>query len=142
MSRRLDQPHLVAFGRWSGGGPPGLPHGPRPDAVWEPPTDVFIVEGTVVIRMELAGVAAEAITLTVEGRFVRVAGERPRPECGGEPGEFRQAEISYGPFQRAFEFPETLDSADLKAQCKDGFLTIEVRPANSKLRRIAIEPAE
>jgi HSP20 family molecular chaperone IbpA len=137
----MDKPHLMAFGRWlvpAAQYPGG--RGPRP-VVWEPPTDVYRLDDTLVIRIELAGVTPDDVELTVEGRYLRITGDRPRPECYGGPCEFRQAEISYGPFERIFEFPAPLDQAEMKAACRDGFLTIEVRAAHSQPRRIAIDPS-
>lgn len=140
MTKRSQSQHLIAFGRWvtSTGYPPGG-HTQRPDLMWEPPTDVVVQGATVVIRMELAGVAPDQIELVVEGRQLRISGERARPCWGETPCEYRQAEISYGAFARVFEFPEGLDQAELKAQCADGFLTVEVRPAAQGPRRIEID---
>lgn len=144
MSKQQQRPRVVAYGRWvaTPAGFGGVGEARGADLPWEPPTDVYVTENTVTIRMELAGVAPEGIELTCEGRRLRIAGERQRPECYGGPCQFRQAEISYGPFQRVFEFPESLEQADLKATCTDGFLTIEVRPSSPGPRRIAVEHAE
>lgn len=124
------------MGRWIPAG--GYAPGPlRAHLPWEPPSDVYVSGQTVIIRMELAGVPPDAIELTGEGRLLRVTGERPRP-CGDTPCEFRQVEISYGPFQRVFEFPEELEHAEIRARCADGFLTVEVRPTHPGPRRIEI----
>lgn len=142
MSKRSDSPQLVAYGRWvTSTGYPAGSRTPRQDLAWEPPTDVVVQGQVVVIRMELAGVAPEQIELVAEGRSLRISGARPRPCWDEAPCEFRQAEISYGQFARVFEFPESLDQAELKAHCAEGFLTVEVRPAAHGPRRIEIERA-
>ena len=108
--------------------------------VWEPPTDICSAGSTIVLKMELAGVSAEAIDLTVDGRILRVRGERQndRPD---DVGEYRQLEINYGRFERAFEFPFPLGDARLAASYVDGFLSIEVEPGATQPRRIEIETA-
>ncbi|NUP99176.1 MAG: Hsp20/alpha crystallin family protein [Armatimonadetes bacterium] len=139
MQRRPSNPHL-ALGRWELHPSSEAPRSRR-EGWWEPATDIFTSGQAVVIKMELAGVRPDMVDLTVDGRLLRVRGERPL-ECPGGDCEYRQVEISYGRFERAFEFPFPLGDAKLAASCADGFLTIRVEPAASEPRRIEINRAE
>ncbi len=136
-------PHLVAIGRNRSPLPieNALLRPRGAEGRWEPATDIHYTGEAFMLRMELAGVKAEHIDLTIEGRFLRIRGERPSP-CFGGGCEYRQVEISYGNFERAFEFPFLLSDAKLEATCADGFLTIRVEPAAAGPRRIEIRGAE
>lgn len=143
MYKTENRGRLLAYGRWVAASgnlmvsqPTGLP------LTWEPPTDIYATGDKIVICLELAGIAPEAIDLVVEGRRLRIAGERRRPPCYAGECAFSQAEINYGPFERVFEFPESLEQADLRATCTDGFLTIEVRAASPGPRRIVVGDGE
>ncbi len=105
---------------------------------WSPATDVYTSGEAVILKMELAGVAADSIDLTAEGRVLRIRGVRPQ-ECPGPECEYRQAEIRYGQFERAFEFTFPLTDAALDAQYRDGLLIIRVEPPREVARRIAIQ---
>ncbi len=125
--------------RWVILEPAPQPRGPvlRREEWWEPATDIFRSGNAVFIKMEVAGVRPESVDLTVEGRVLRIRGERPSA-CPGPECEYRQVEISYGRFERAFEFPFPLSDASLEASCADGFLTIRVEPVLAQPRRIEI----
>src|SRR5207245_9752059 len=61
---------------------------------WIPNTDVYVTEGTLVIKVELAGMRREDLELTVEGSRMMISGQRPdgsrRTKC-----EFLVQEIRY-----------------------------------------------
>lgn len=140
MNRRTPAPNLIAVGRWliptdSAEG------GYRPEGRWQPATDIYLQRHSLVIRMEVAGVKADDLDIMVDGRLLRIAGER-RDECPGVECEYRQVEITFGRFERVFEFPFPLGDATLTANIADGFLTVRVDiPANTPTR-IPIEPGE
>ncbi|MCC7491822.1 MAG: Hsp20/alpha crystallin family protein [Fimbriimonadaceae bacterium] len=110
------------------------------EARWEPATDLYQVGGGFVLKLEVAGVSAEDLDITSEGRILRIRGQRPNA-CLGPDCEFRQVEIAYGCFERAFEFPFPLDDATVEASCRDGMLLVRVGPPTSPVRRIAVQPS-
>ena len=77
------------------------------------------------IAMELPGVAEEDVTLTVEDGVVLVKGEkRTSREEKGETWYF--SERQFGSFSRSFRLPTDADEAAVKAEMKDGVLTVVV----------------
>lgn len=75
------------------------------------------------ITMELPGVAEEDIHLTVEDGVVHLKGEKKssREEKGAT---WHFSERQYGSFARSFSLPEDADAAGVKADLKDGVLTV------------------
>jgi HSP20 family protein len=73
-------------------------------STWEPPADVFESDTDIYIVVALPGVAADGITLTVEGPELVVQTERS-PCSGKEAMRIRRLEIPYGPFERRIHLP-------------------------------------
>ena len=44
---------------------------------WEPNTDVYVTDGGLVVKVELAGMRSENLEITVEGNRLRITGNRP-----------------------------------------------------------------
>lgn len=77
------------------------------------------------IAMELPGVAEDDIHLSVDQGVVTVKGEkRTSREEKGETWYF--SERQFGSFQRSFRLPPDADEAAVKADLKDGVLTVTV----------------
>ena len=96
------------------------------DRRWKPLTDVYEVDGKVVIKIELAGVEKENMALTLEGRQLIIRGVRTNPlqKCGIV---YHQMEINYGEFERILILPQVMDMEHIKAELKEGFLYITLR---------------
>src|SRR5436305_13732706 len=69
---------------------------------WIPNTDVYVTEGQLVIKVELAGMRREDLELTVEGNRLMISGQRPD---GGRLAQckFLVMESNYGSFERVLE---------------------------------------
>jgi HSP20 family protein len=92
---------------------------------WVPNTDVYVANGVLVIKVELAGMRREDLELVVEGNRLRISGQRPdgcrEPNC-----TFLVMEINYGAFESVIELPEGYDLNQAKAAYQNGFLRIDV----------------
>jgi HSP20 family protein len=113
----------------------GLRPGFRPSA------DCFRTGDELVVVVELAGIAPDAIDLRVDGRTLVVAGERRRP-FPGERLTYSQLEIEYGPFQRRIGLAEEIDPSAASATYEHGLLTVRLpiaaRPAEAEHARIVV----
>lgn len=106
----------------------------------EPPVDVYQTDDEVVILMELAGIAEEAVEMEVEGTSLVIRGER-KPIPGHARRIYSQMEISSGPFQRELMLPAEVDPERLQAAYKDGILHIvlpKATPAAGRQLRIIV----
>ena len=95
---------------------------------WIPNTDVFDNDGTLVIKVELAGMQREHLELSIQDRRLVIRGERSDEACRSK-CKFLVMEINYGPFECIFEIPPEYDLAQAQASYTNGFLRIDVPKA-------------
>lgn len=105
---------------------------------WLPPVDIYqAADRHLVLKAELPGLKREDIDLTVENNTLTIRGERKR-EDGIAPERYHRVERSYGPFTRSFTLPSTIDGANVRAEYRDGVLTVTL-PARAEARPRQIE---
>jgi HSP20 family protein len=95
---------------------------------WTPHTDVYASDTGLVIKVELAGMKSDSLEILVEGQRLRITGVRPDC-CRAAHCSFLVMEISYGPFETVLDLPAGYDLARAKALYVNGFLRIDVPPA-------------
>ena len=95
------------------------------EAHWVPNTDVYAMEGGLVIKVELAGLRREDLELTIEENRLRISGQRP-DGCRSPKCKFLVMEINYGAFESVIELPPGYDLTQAKAAYQNGFLRIDV----------------
>ena len=116
----------------------GGPSTPATAGAWAPALDVEETEDGFVLHVELPGVAADDVEVSLEENVLTVAGERKFYEDRESDG-FRRVERSFGRFHRAIRLPDRVDSTRVTATHRDGVLTIDVPKAEeAKPRRIAV----
>jgi len=95
------------------------------ETYWVPNTDVYLTEGGLVIKVELAGMRREDLELTIEGNQLKINGQRP-DGCRSPKCQFLVMEISYGAFESIIEIPPGYDLGRARASYQNGFLRIDV----------------
>jgi HSP20 family protein len=102
---------------------PAVSRGGRRD--WQPPADVYRTPDGWFLKFELAGVRAEDLELTVQGRTLWLQGTRRdhRPLRGAD---CYYLEITYSRFERALELPGLSEEAEISASYRDGMLLVEI----------------
>ena len=103
----------------------GSPPESAADAHWIPNTDVYVAEGNLVIKVELAGMRKEDLELIVEGNRLMISGQRPDGTRGAK-CKFLVMEINYGSFECVIEIPAGYDASHANAGYQNGFLQIDV----------------
>ncbi|MCB2154210.1 Hsp20/alpha crystallin family protein [bacterium] len=93
---------------------------------WVPQTDVAESEEFILIRMEVAGISMDELSVTQEEQTIVVQGYRSPPPRE-EHCSYQLMEIQYGPFERVFEFPASLELEEITATYDAGFLNIRIR---------------
>ena len=102
-------------------------------ANWVPPVDVFeSPQHELVLKAELPGVKKEDIDLKVENNTLTIRGERKREVETKEDG-FHRVERTFGSFGRSFTLPQTVSADGIKADYKDGVLTV-ILPAREEAK--------
>jgi HSP20 family protein len=107
---------------------------PRPN-VWRPPTDVYETEEKIIVRVEIAGMHGEQISVSFENGILSISGSRYEAP---EKRAFHQMEIYFGEFFTEIEIPVVIDIENIDANYQDGFLRVNLPKASPK--QIKIKP--
>src|ERR1700730_608175 len=102
------------------------------------PMDAYRKDGSFLIRLDLPGVKADAVDLTVEDNVLTIKAERPAPPPS-EGVESVTAERPFGTFTRQVFLGNNLDTENIRAEYEAGVLTLVIPVAErAKPRRIEI----
>ncbi len=120
------------FRSWSAGEP--APAG----AEWQPAADVEEYADHFELFVDMPGVPADQVEITLEAGVLTLAGER-KPRETAEQALYRRAERGYGRFHRRFVLPKTANAEGVEARAKDGVLAITIpKQAAAMPRKIEI----
>ena len=118
--------------------------GQRPQIGFAPRLDLYYCGDPpkAVVKVDLAGVSLESVSLEVTGRELVVSGERPVQETEGR--VYQQVEIEAGPFRRAVELSADVIADGASATYEDGILRVELplRRPDPSTRRVTIRSKE
>jgi len=104
-----------------------------------PEIEVRETENTFVIEAELPGLAKEDFKLTAENNTLTLEGEKKLAKDEKEEGYYR-SERKYGSFRRSFRLTDEVDSKKIKADFKNGVLSIEIpKVAKAKPKQIEVK---
>jgi HSP20 family protein len=106
---------------------------------WVPLADITEDEKEYLIKVELPEVPKEDVHVTIENGVLTIVGTRKflRDETGKK---YHRVERGYGSFARSFTVPDDADPNGVKAEFKDGALTVRL-PKNEKAKPKQIEVA-
>lgn len=99
-----------------------------PLTAWAPALDVHEDKDSFSVRVELPGLKREDIEVTLQDGALVITGER-KEEKIQEGTEVHRQERFYGKFSRALTLPAALAGDKVKAQYKDGILTVTLPKA-------------
>jgi HSP20 family protein len=91
---------------------------------WTPAVDIYETENELVLKADVPDIDAKNIGIQLENGTLTLKGERKFEEQKNGQKGFHRIERSYGTFVRAFSLPETVDGDKVKADYKNGVLTI------------------
>ena len=98
-------------------------------------------EGRYDITLELPGVKAEDIDVSVHEGHLTIKGEK-RSEREEKGRTYFFSEREYGAFERSFRLPPDAQSSKITADFKDGVLTVKVPkvgPSRDRTKRIKVQ---
>ena len=104
-----------------------------------PSVDISEDDGNYIVTAELPGTKREDVTVELEDDVLTIRGEK-RNEREEKKEHSRWIERSYGSFSRSFALPANAVGDRIKAEFKEGVLTVEVPKAEeAKPRAISIK---
>ena len=91
-----------------------------------PPVDIYSTgEHELVFKAEIPGMNRDDLDITVENFTLTIRGEK-KAEQTIKDEQFHRVERSYGTFTRSFALPHTVDPNRVKAEYKEGVLTVKL----------------
>jgi HSP20 family protein len=106
---------------------------------WAPACDIFEDGDGVTVRFELAGVDPKDVDIRFENGVLTMRGER-KLEKEEKKESYHRIEMQYGSFSRSFSLPGTVDVEKIRAESKNGVLTVSLpKKAEAKPRPIQVK---
>jgi HSP20 family protein len=107
-------------------------------ADWVPAADVEEYEDRFELFVDLPGVAAKDVEITLEGGVLSLSGERKEEQATGQISRHRR-ERGFGKFYRRFILPDTVNADAVKAKERHGVLAVTIpKKAAAQPRRSEI----
>lgn len=109
-----------------------------------PQADVYTEGSDAVITVAVPGVAAEDVSVSLEGRRLSVTAERREREAA-EGDRYLVRGLTAGTLRREFTVPEGTEASQVSADLSDGMLTIRVTDAvkpKPEARKIPVTDAK
>lgn len=109
---------------------------------WIPLVDLYETEQDVILKAELPGVDAKDVEVSIHDGMLYLKGER-KHESEVKEENYRHVERTYGSFSRTFALPASVDAEKVKAEFKDGILTLTMpKREEAKPKKIKISAAK
>jgi HSP20 family protein len=106
---------------------------------WSPLVDIYEDSEGVTLTAELPGVDPKAVELKIEDGVLTISGER-KLDHADQRQNYQKIERWYGTFSRSFSLPPTVDVEKVRAEHKQGVLTVFLpRKEETKPRRIVVK---
>jgi HSP20 family protein len=98
----------------------------RQHKIWRPPTDVYETDDCIVVKVEIAGMAQEDFSISLEAKKLLISGIRrdPAAKLG-----YQQMEILYGHFETQVLLPRAVEVEKIEARYQNGFLNVRLPKA-------------
>ncbi len=105
---------------------------------WAPTVDIYETENELVLKADLPDINEEDLDVRVENNMLTIRGERKFEEKVSQDNYLR-VERAYGSFSRSFALPNTVNTDAIKADYRNGVLTVEMpKRAESKPKQVKV----
>ena len=109
------------------------------ERTWYPPMDLIEEKDRLLAHLELPGIDPKSVQVNLQGDLLVIQGER-NEEREETQGKYLKREHAYGSFQRSVQLPYHVQSDKVKAQYKNGIMTIVLPKAEEHVgRQIPVE---
>ncbi|HMF57241.1 MAG TPA: Hsp20/alpha crystallin family protein [Pyrinomonadaceae bacterium] len=93
--------------------------------LWCPAADVYRTGDGWIVKVDLAGVNADDVEVSLSDRTLVISGVRRDTSCSE--GVTYQLEITYSRFEKSIRFPCNIEDAHLARDYRDGLLILHLR---------------
>jgi HSP20 family protein len=92
---------------------------------WAPSVDISETDTEYLLRAELPAVRKEDVRITFDDGTLTISGER-KQKTEETKEKMHRIETLHGKFSRSFVLPDNADAANIRAESKDGVITVRV----------------
>lgn len=110
---------------------------------WAPSVDIYETEHELVVKADLPDIKPEELDIRVENNILTIRGER-KFETKVDEKNYLRVERTFGSFSRSFALANTVNTEAIKADYKDGVLTLTVpkrEEAKPKQIKVSVQSA-
>ena len=105
---------------------------------WAPEVDIHETEDAFVFEADLPGMNEKDLDIRLENNMLTIRGERKFEKKANEENYLR-VERAYGSFSRSFSLPHTINAEAIKADYRNGVLTVRVpKREEAKPRQVKV----
>lgn len=106
---------------------------------WTPACDIYEDEEGMSLRFDLAGVDPKDVEVRFENGVLTLRGER-KLEREDARDNYHRIELAYGTFTRSFSLPTSVDPEKIRAESRNGLLTVYLpKRTDAKPRSIQVK---
>jgi HSP20 family protein len=118
----------------------GQQQGSATATAWAPALDISERKDAYLVTVELPGVEADDLEITLEDGLLTIQGERQFTSESSEQ-QFHRIERRYGAFRRSITLPAQVQAEQIEATCDNGVLQVLVpKMEEAKPKRIQVRP--
>ena len=105
---------------------------------YSPRLDLAENDKSILVNVELPGVAKESVKLCIQDNILTIRGEKKK-ETEDEGVNYYRSERLFGAFSRALELPVEVDVDNINAKFENGVLSIEIAKVQKTSKEKVIE---
>ena len=121
MDQFFNRPLASFMGRWARAGAEAN----EAEPAWAPTMDVSETEAEYLVRADLPAVKKEDVSVTIDNDLLTIAGER-KYEKDEKSERVHRRETFRGAFSRSLSLPDNANASAIRAESRDGVLTVHV----------------
>lgn len=101
---------------------------------WTPSVDISETDTEFLIRADLPAVKKEDIHITVDDRVLTISGER-KQRTEDKKEKVHRIESFHGKFMRSFTLPDNAALDNIRAESKEGVITVHVAKTKTEAKK-------
>ncbi|MBK8268715.1 MAG: Hsp20/alpha crystallin family protein [Planctomycetes bacterium] len=105
----------------------GLTTAPLDGQDWAPRMDVYERSDSFLVRLEVPGVSADDVDVSILKSVLTVKGKKREPQDVSDATRKLRTECRFGSFCRKYDLASPVNEENVSATCKDGVLFIRIQ---------------
>ncbi|MDI6739375.1 MAG: Hsp20/alpha crystallin family protein, partial [Candidatus Edwardsbacteria bacterium] len=114
-------------------------YSPEEESTWHPYGDIYETEDDLVIKLELAGVSKQGLSISIRGDDLAVTGVRRDVGEADAKRIYLKMEINHGQFSKVIVLPDDVSRENIRSVYKDGILEIRLARIRPQVVEVKID---